>query len=99
MLVRNKGCCMPFVRRLRKSCHSLLLHWSVLQFRTSRSNPNKERENTPQMDTATIIAELEAERDKLDSAIAALQGSQSRVRTLSGKPDGRSRVIGNFIRQ
>jgi hypothetical protein len=43
------------------------------------------------MDTATIIAELEGERDRLDSAIAALQGSQSRFRTLSGKPDGRSR--------
>ena len=43
------------------------------------------------MDTATIIAELEAERDRLDSAIAALQGSQSRSRTLSGKTDGRRR--------
>lgn len=43
------------------------------------------------MDTGTIIAELEAERDRLDSAIAALQGSQRRPRTLLGKPDGRSR--------
>ena len=43
------------------------------------------------MDTASIIAALEAERDRLDSAIAALRGSQSRARTLSSKPDGRSR--------
>jgi hypothetical protein len=44
------------------------------------------------MDTATIIAELEAQRDRLDSAIAALQGSRNRsARTLSDKPDGRSR--------
>jgi len=43
------------------------------------------------MDRATIIAELEAERDRLDSAIAALQGTERRVRTASGKPDGRSR--------
>jgi hypothetical protein len=44
------------------------------------------------MDRATMIAELEAERDRLDSAIAALRGSQNRpVRTASGKHDGRSR--------
>jgi hypothetical protein len=44
------------------------------------------------LNTQFIIAELEAERDRLDSAIAALRGSQNRpVRTVSGKPDGRSR--------
>jgi hypothetical protein len=43
------------------------------------------------MDTATIIMELEAERDRLDSAIAALQGIRSVSRTLSGRPDGRRR--------
>jgi len=43
------------------------------------------------MDRATIIAELEAERDRLESAITALHGSRNTKRTASGKPDGRSR--------
>ncbi len=43
------------------------------------------------MDTASIIAELEAERDRLSSAIAALSGRPTRMITLSGKPDGRRR--------
>jgi hypothetical protein len=43
------------------------------------------------LDTATIIAELEAERDRLNSAIAALSGRPTRTLTLSGKPDGRRR--------
>jgi hypothetical protein len=43
------------------------------------------------MNKATIIAELEAERDRLSSAIAALQGGCSTPRTLLGRPDGRSR--------
>jgi hypothetical protein len=43
------------------------------------------------MDTATIIAELTAERDRLDQAIAALRGRQTNRLTLSGKPDGRRR--------
>ncbi|HEY2389656.1 MAG TPA: hypothetical protein VGK22_00660 [Candidatus Angelobacter sp.] len=43
------------------------------------------------MDTAAIIAELEAERDRLNSALAALQGRQTKSLTLSGKPDGRRR--------
>jgi hypothetical protein len=43
------------------------------------------------MDTATIIVELEAERDRLDNAIAALQGNRSVRMTLSGRPDGRTR--------
>jgi hypothetical protein len=44
------------------------------------------------MDTASIIAELTAERDRLNRALAALggQGNRSRL-TLSGKPDGRRR--------
>jgi hypothetical protein len=44
------------------------------------------------LDTQTIIAELEAERDRLDAAISALQGNQ-RVQRGPGrptsKPDGR----------
>jgi len=36
------------------------------------------------LDTANIIAELEAERNRLDSAIAALQGSRKRM----GRPKG-----------
>jgi hypothetical protein len=52
------------------------------------------RREGPQMDTATIIAELEAERDRLDGAITALQGSRSKsARTLSGRPDGRRRRL------
>lgn len=43
------------------------------------------------MDTASIIAELEAERDRLDDAIAALRGKTNKSLTLSGKPDGRRR--------
>jgi len=53
------------------------------------SNPYKKREHS--LDTATIIAELEAERDRLDSAIAALQGRQITFTKPSGKPDGRKR--------
>jgi hypothetical protein len=52
------------------------------------------------MDTATIIAELEAERDRLDSAIAALQGSGNRpARTVSGRPDGRRRRLSAAARR
>jgi hypothetical protein len=49
------------------------------------------------MDTATIIAELEAERDRLDSAIAALQGSKTRTR--SGRLDGRKRHLSAAARR
>jgi hypothetical protein len=65
---------------------------------TSRSNPNKEREHS-QMDTATIIAELEAERDRLDSAIAALQGGRSKTGTSAGRPDGRRRRLSAAARR
>lgn len=42
------------------------------------------------MDAQSIITELEAERDRLNSAIAVLQGRQSKLgRTASSKPDGR----------
>jgi hypothetical protein len=40
------------------------------------------------MDTAAILAELTAERDRLDQAIAALRG-KGNTRTVTGKPDGR----------
>ena len=43
------------------------------------------------MNTQSIITELEAERDRLNSAISVLRGSQIRNLTLSGKPDGRRR--------
>jgi hypothetical protein len=43
------------------------------------------------MDTATILAELEGERDRLDTALAALRGRNERRLTLSGKPDGQRR--------
>jgi hypothetical protein len=41
------------------------------------------------MDTASIIAELEAERDRLNRALAALRGTGNTTRTATGKPDGR----------
>ena len=41
------------------------------------------------LETQSILAELEAERDRLNDAISALRGGQSRGLTLSGKPDGR----------
>ena len=43
------------------------------------------------MDKASIIAELEAQRDRLDNAIAALQVAVGVGRTRSGRPDGRRR--------
>jgi hypothetical protein len=52
------------------------------------------------MDRATIIAELEAQRDRLNQAIAALRGSQNRTaRTLSGKPDGQKRRLSAAARK
>jgi hypothetical protein len=51
------------------------------------------------MDTASIIAELEAQRDRLDSAIAALRGSRSTLRTISGRPDGRRRRLSAAARR
>lgn len=36
------------------------------------------------MDTQSILNELEAERERLDRAIAALQGSPKRLRRLKG---------------
>lgn len=43
------------------------------------------------MDTQSILAELEAERDRLNRAIAALRGSRITFRKASGKQDGRKR--------
>ncbi|MCU1332719.1 MAG: hypothetical protein JWM08_1711 [Candidatus Angelobacter sp.] len=54
------------------------------------------RRDTP-LDTATIIAELESERDRLNSAIAALQGSRNS--TVSGRPDGRRRRLSAAARR
>jgi hypothetical protein len=57
------------------------------------------RRLTP-LDTQSIIAELEAERDRLNSAIAALQNSQDkRGRTASGKPYGRRRHLSAAARR
>ena len=41
------------------------------------------------MDTAAIIGELEAERDRLSQAISALRGSRSIRMTAPGRPNGR----------
>ena len=47
------------------------------------------------MDTAAIIAELEAERDRLTSALAALQGSTSSRGRIAAATfiDGRKRHL------
>jgi len=53
-----------------------------------------EKRTPANMDRQSIIAELEAERDRLNSAIAALQNSQDkRGRTASGKPYVRKRYL------
>jgi hypothetical protein len=44
------------------------------------------------MDKASIIVELEAQRDCLDRAIAALRGNTNHL-TVSGKRDGRRRTL------
>jgi hypothetical protein len=49
-----------------------------------------EQETYP-LDTASIIAELTAERDRIEQALAALRGRQTKSVTVSGKPDGRRR--------
>jgi hypothetical protein len=41
----------------------------------------------------TIIAELTAQRDRLDRAIAALRGKGNSRLTLAGKLDGRRRTL------
>ena len=51
------------------------------------------------LDTAAIIVELEAERDRLNSALAALRGRQTKSLTLSGKPDGRKRKLSAAARR
>jgi hypothetical protein len=52
------------------------------------------------LDTQSIIVELEAERDRLNAAIEALQGSQGGRRlTSSGKPDGRRRHLSAAVRK
>jgi hypothetical protein len=52
------------------------------------------------MNTATIIAELEAERDRLNNAIVALKRSKGgRGRTATGKLDGRRRHLSAAARR
>jgi hypothetical protein len=46
-----------------------------------------------------MVAELEAERDRLNSAIEALQGSRGTRLTTSGKPDGRRRHLSAAARR
>lgn len=51
------------------------------------------------MDTQSIIAELEAERDRLNTAIAALQSKGKAGRTASGRTDGRRRHLSAAARR
>jgi hypothetical protein len=66
----------------------------------SRTKSQQKRAHPPNMDTQSIIAELEAERGRLNSAIAALQSSQGkRGRTASGRPDGHKRHLSAAARR
>jgi hypothetical protein len=52
------------------------------------------------MDIATIIAELEAERDRLDSAIAALQGNKTTTKPadqMAGDGTCRQQLAGRSV--
>jgi hypothetical protein len=51
------------------------------------------------LDTQSIIAELEGERDRLNSAIAALRGSRNIPKTATGRPDGRKRRLSAAARR
>jgi len=51
------------------------------------------------MDTAAIIGELEAERDRLSQAISALRGSRSIPMTVSGSPNGRKRRMSAEVKR
>lgn len=65
----------------------------------SRSRSKQKRAH-PDMDTQSIIAELEAKRDRLTAAIAALQGRQGKaVRIASVRPDGRRRHLSAAARR
>jgi hypothetical protein len=55
------------------------------------------RRLTP-LDTQSIIAELEAERNRLNTAIAALQSSQGK-RGGTGNPHGRKRHLSAAARR
>lgn len=45
------------------------------------------------MDTQSIIAELEAERERLNAAIEALKGNRGKRGRPAGKTDGRRRRL------
>jgi hypothetical protein len=51
------------------------------------------------MDTAAIIGELEAERDRLSQAIAALRGSRNIHMAASGRPNGRKRRMSAEVKR
>jgi hypothetical protein len=51
------------------------------------------------LDTHSIIAELEAERDRLNTAISALQGRHGKRGRPAGKTDGRKRHLSAAARK
>jgi hypothetical protein len=52
------------------------------------------------LDIQVIISELEGERDRVNHAIAALQGSRGNFgRTLRGRPNGRRRRLSAAARK
>ena len=51
------------------------------------------------MDTETIIAELEAERDRIERAIAVLQGKKRGAGRPAGATDGRRRRLSAAARK
>jgi len=63
-------------------------------------HPSKQKRRI--VDTAAIIAELEAERDRLNNAINALQGStrrRGRSRIAAGPTNGRKRHLSAAARK
>jgi hypothetical protein len=51
------------------------------------------------LDTQSIIAELEAGRDRLNAAIEALQGTRGKRSKPAGKTDGRRRQLSAAARK
>jgi hypothetical protein len=72
------------------SCRFILQFRPAVQIHTKREHP---------LDRATIIAELEAARDRLSTAIAALRGNRITFRKASGEPDDRKRHLSAAARR
>jgi hypothetical protein len=70
-----------------------------VSFLYNRCQSGRQRRKTTPLDTQSIIAELEAERDRLNAAIEALQGSRRKRGRPAGKTDGRRRHLSAAARK